>query len=264
MKKTYKEVFIEQNGKAAYERKLAKNAAWRKANPEKAEEYAKKRSKKGSGNDKRVYFIGDMHIGSSGVDVDEIKALSKKYWRGKPIVFMGDLADLGVDRGFNWDNNFGPQEQFDIVKEIVSPLDTKAFTIGNHENRIWNKVGMQPFVELFGMQPSNELTLDGRKMYFNHGVSAAQDPFREHQRYIKWTNADIYCLGHNHMLGKISFMRDGKLVHLCRTGSFLRPAKYTIMAGYDPKIRGWIEYDLKANFVHLKAINEDTGEIFEI
>jgi hypothetical protein len=177
---------------------------------------------------------------------------------------MGDLADLGIDRGMNWDNKYGPQEQFDIVKEIVKLLNVVAWTDGNHCNRIWNKVGIDPFRELFGMPQSNELSMGGRTMCFNHGVSAAQDPFREHQRYIKWRNADIYCLGHNHMLAKQSYMRDGKIVHLCRTGSFLRPVKYTITAGFDPKIRGWIEYDLKENFVHLKAINEKTGGIFEI
>ena len=213
---------------------------------------------------KTVLFIGDMHIGSSGTDVDEIKALAKKYWKGKPIVLMGDICDLGLDRGMGFDNKFGPQEQYDLAKEIFKPLNVKAYTIGNHENRIWAKVGIQPFKELFNMPPSNELTLSGRKIYFNHGISAAQDAFREHQRYIKWMNSDILCLGHNHLLGKLSYMRDGKITHLCRTGSFLRPVKYTITAGFDPKIRGYIKYDLQRNYVHLMAINDETGEVFEI
>lgn len=260
----YKDNYIKEHSEAEYAEKLAKNATWRAANPKVMAEYAEKRSKKARGRDKTIYFIGDIHIGSSGTDVDEIKALAKKYWCGKPIVLMGDLCDLGLDRGMNWDNKYGPQEQYDIAKEIFKPLDVRAYTTGNHETRIWNKVGIQPFKELFDMIPSNDLTLYGKKMYFNHGVTAAQDPFREHQRYIKWVNADIFCLGHNHVLAKLSYMRDKKRVHLCRTGSFLRPVKYTITAGYDPKIRGWVEYNTEKNIVYLKAINDETGEVFDI
>lgn len=263
-KMSYKDVFIAKHGTVAYAKKLEENAAWRAANPEAMEAYAKERSEKASGSNKTIFFIGDVHIGSSGTDEDEIKALAKKYWRGKPIILMGDLCDLGLDRGMSWDNKYGPQTQYDIAKEIFKPLNVRAFTIGNHENRIWTKVGIQPFNELFGMLPSNDLILFGKKIFFNHGVSAAQDPFREHQRYIKWKNADIFCLGHNHVLAKLSYMRDEKRVHLCRTGSFLRPVKYTITAGYDPKIRGWVEYNTGRNIVHLKAVNDETGEVFEI
>jgi predicted phosphodiesterase len=261
---SYKEQFIAKHGEIAYMQKLKENAAWRKANPEAMAEYAEKRSKKASGSDKIIYFVGDVHIGSSGTDEDEIKAMAKKYWRGKPIVLMGDLCDLGLDRGMSWDNKFGPQTQYDIAKEIFKPLDVRAFTIGNHEERIWNKVGIQPFNELFDMKPSNDLIFGDKKLFFNHGVSAAQDPFKEHQRYIKWKNADIFCLGHSHVLAYIPYMYDKKRVYLCRTGSFLRPVKYTKAAGYDPKIRGWIEYNTEENVVHLKAINDETGEVFDI
>ena len=261
---TYKDEFIRVHGEIAYAEKLLKNAKWRAENSEKMAEYAEKRSRNGRSESNTVLFIGDIHLGSSGTDIDEVKSLAKKYWSRNPIILMGDICDLGIDRGMNWDNKFGPEEQLDIAREIFQPLDIRAWCEGNHCNRIWNKVGIDPFKEMLGKPSSNELTLGGRKLFFNHGISAAQDPFREHQRYIKWKNASIYCLGHSHVLGKLSYMRDGEIVHLCRTGSLLRPVKYTKIAGYDPKIRGWIEYNTKLNFVHLKAINEDTGEIYEI
>lgn len=264
MEKTFKENFIEQNGKAAYAMKLTKNAAWRKANPKKVEEYARKRSKKGNGKDKRVYFVGDVHLGASSVDEDVIKAISKKYWRGKPLILMGDLCDLGLDRGMNWDNKLGPQIQIDMAEEIFAPLNVVAYADGNHQNRIFQKVGLTPFVRIFGMRTSNHIAINGREIYFNHGKSAAENMFLEFQKIVKWNGSDVLALGHSHDLARITFMRQNKLQHLVRTGSFLGQPKYVIDAAFAPKIPGWAEYDTEENRVYLKAVDLDTQEVFDI
>jgi predicted phosphodiesterase len=264
MKETYKDTFIRYHGKAAYAEKLVKNAAWRKANPEVMEAYAKERAKKGGGNHKRVYFVGDVHLGASSVDEDKIKAISKKYWRGKPLILMGDLCDLGLDRGMNWDNKLGPQIQIDMAEEIFAPLSVVAYTDGNHQNRVFQKVGLSPFVRIFGMKASNEITINGRDIYFNHGKSAAENFFLEFQKIVKWNGSDVLALGHSHDLARITFLRGDKLQHLVRTGSFLGRPKYVIDAAFAPKITGWAEYDTVKNIVYLKAVNLDTEEVFDI
>jgi predicted phosphodiesterase len=264
MNETYKEVFISKHGEAAYAEKLLKNAAWRKANPEKAEEYADSRKKKSSREDMRIYFIGDVHLGASTVDEDVIKALSEKYWQRNPIILMGDLCDLGLDRGMNWDNKLGPQLQVDMADEIFAPLNVVAYTDGNHQNRIFAKVGLTPFVKIFGMDTSNEITINDRRIYFNHGRSAAENYFLEFQKITKWNGADVLALGHSHDLARITFMRENKLQHFIRTGSFLGRPKYVVDAAFAPKIPGWAEYDTINNVVYLKAWNPETGEVFDV
>lgn len=263
-KLTYKEQYILEHGAAEYAEKLQKNAAWRKANIKKIVEYAEKRSKKRGSNATTLLLIGDVHMGASTVDIDMIKALAKRYWVGKPIVLLGDLCDLGLDRGMEFDQKYGPQKQIDFVEEIFKPLDVRAFCSANHENRIYEKVGLTPYIRIFGMEPSNTFSLNGRSIYFNHGKSAAENYFLEFQKYVKWCDTDLIALGHSHDLGRITFLRGKKIQHLVRTGSFLGRPKYVIDGGFAPKICGWAEYDTLKNIVHLKAINGDTGEIYGI
>jgi predicted phosphodiesterase len=263
-KKTYKEEYILKHGEAAYNAKLAKNAVWRKTHSGAMEIYAKQRSMKGSRNNDRVYFVGDVHLGASSVDEDKIKTISKKYWRGKPLILMGDLCDLGLDRGMNWDNKLGPQIQVDMAEEIFASLNVVAYTDGNHQNRIFQKVGLTPFVRIFGMKSSNEITINKRSIYFNHGRSAAENFFLEFQKIVKWNGSDVLALGHSHDLARITFLRGDKLQHLVRTGSFLGRPKYVVDAAFAPKITGWAEYSTGENRVYLKAVDLDTEEVFDI
>ena len=264
MKQTYREAFILKHGKAAYAEKLVKNATWRKANPKKAEEYAEKRSKKAGKNENTLLLISDVHVGASTVDVDAIKALARKYWSKNPIALLGDLCDLGLDRGMEFDQKYGPQKQVDLVEEIFKPLDIRVYVTGNHENRIFAKVGLTPFISIFGMQPSNTFKINNRKIFINHGKSAAENMFLEFQKYVKYVDADLIGLGHSHDLARITYMRGEKLQHLVRTGSFLGRPRYVVNAGFAPKIPGWAEYNTVTNVVNLKAWNPDTGEVFNI
>lgn len=263
MEETYKESFIRLHGLAAYAEKLAKNAAWRKVNVKTMKGYAEERSKKAGLNVTTLLLISDVHMGASTVDIDFIKALSKRYWTKKPIVLLGDLCDLGLDRGMEWDQKYGPQRQIDFVEEIFKPLDVRAFCSANHENRIYEKVGLTPYIGIFGMKPSNTFSLNGRDIYFNHGKSAAENYFLEFQKYTKWCDTDLIALGHSHDLARITFMRGKKIQHLVRTGSFLGRPKYVADGGFAPKICGWAEYDTIRNKVNLKALTEE-GEVFDI
>ncbi|MBE9595025.1 MAG: hypothetical protein IMF19_16275, partial [Proteobacteria bacterium] len=172
-------------------------------------------------------------------DVDAIKSLAKRYWSKNPIALLGDLCDLGLDRGMEFDQKYGPQKQLDLVEEIFKPLDIRAYVTGNHSNRIFMKVGLTPYTSMFGMKPSNTLNINEREIFINHGKSAAENIFLEFQKYVKYVNADVIALGHSHDLASISFMRGKKIQHLVRTGSFLGRPKYVIDAGFAPKIPGW-------------------------
>lgn len=264
MERTYKDLFIERNGKAAYEMKLAKNAAWRKANPEKAEEYALKRSKKGSDRKGKILFIGDVHMGSKTTNIDQIKRLAKKYWSSSPVILMGDLVDMGMKKLMIFQNTLAPQDQIDLVAEIFQPLDIRMYCIGNHEDRIFKEVGLNPYISMFKMEPANTLKIGGREIYINHGTSAAESAFLEHSKYARWVSGDVIALGHSHLLAKKTVLRQKKITHFIRTGGFIGDEYYVVKAGYWPQLKGWAEYDLERNIVHLKAFDPDTEEVFNI
>jgi predicted phosphodiesterase len=261
---SYKDAFIAKHGEVAYIQKLKENAAWRKKNPEAMAEYAEKRSKNAGGKDKTVLFLGDIHIGSESVDVDKIKRLAKKYWRNKPIILMGDLADFGVKKPMLYQNILKPQEQIAAISEIFKPLDIRAFCIGNHCNRLFKEVGVNIWITVFEMQPSNTIEINGRVIYFNHGSSAASSAFLEYNKYIYSVKGSVIALGHSHLLSKKTILRQGEMTHLVRTGGFLGRDFYVKMAGYAEQLKGWAEYDTVNNMVHLRAWNDETEEVFEI
>lgn len=213
---------------------------------------------------KHVLIIGDVHIGSQTTDVEEIKRFAKKYWRGKPIILNGDLIDAGIDRGMQFENSYDPQPSIDFVNEIFRPLDIIGYRLGNHESRISKASGVNAYKTIFNSVPINLVTVNGRDIYFNHGKSAAENMFLEFQKIVKWADADVIALGHSHDLARITFMRGKKIQHLVRTGSFIGRENYAVDANYAPKIRGWVDYDTEKNFVQLKAINDETGEIYDI
>jgi predicted phosphodiesterase len=264
MAETYKEAYIRQHGEAGYIDKLSKNAAWRKAHPDAMAEYAEKRSKKSKSKEDTVLLIGDLHIGLQTVDFDKLLALAKKYWTKNPVLMLGDYIDCGIDKGYQYDNKIHPQDQLDQFKELRKILDVRGWVLGNHGARIAKAVGLNPFKDIFGTPEMHEIEIGGRKFYINHGKSAALNAFLEHQNYVKWLDVDYICLGHSHFLGKITYLKGGKLCTLIRTGGFAGSPNYSQTAGYPPQLLGWCEVDTNANFAHLRALKDLDGEPFEI
>lgn len=260
---TYKEVFIKKHGKASYLKKLKHNAAWRKDNPGRMEEYAKKRSKKAGGKEKKVIIVGDVHLGSQTTDVDLIKNLAKDYWSDAPIILNGDLIEAALDRGMQFGGKFDPQPSIDLVVEIFKPLNVIGYRLGNHELRISKATGVNIYKQIFGMDQATTVNVKGREIYFSHGRSACENMFLEFQKIVKWCSADLICLGHSHDLSRITFKRGNKLQTLVRTGSFIGREEYAVNANYAPKIRGWVEYFTGDNFVMLKGLT-DENEVFEL
>jgi predicted phosphodiesterase len=203
---------------------------------------------------KRIILTGDWHIGAGSVDFEELTDVAKRYFKGHPVILLGDLVDMGLDKGMNFSNKMQPQDQIDKVEEIAELLDICGYCIGNHDARIFKKTGLNPYKQIFKQKPSHTFKLDGREIYFNHGRSAADHPFLEHSKYAKWAGCDVIALGHSHVLAYLPIVRYGKLNFYVRTGSFLGAEDYAVENGYQPLIKGWAEYDTKTNRIYLKML----------
>ena len=192
----------------------------------------------------KVILAGDFHIGAESVDIDEILAVKKKYWMGKPIILMGDLLDAGLDRGMQFSQSMNPDAQIEEVGIVLKDLDVRTALIGNHEIRFFKTAGINIY-KLMGYPQIHELTIDGCSFYVTHGASAAKNPLTEFTKLFEFVDTDVIAIGHNHDLGVWNKMRGGKRVVLCRTGSFLSGAIYSLQNAYPPKIKGWIEVDTR-------------------
>ena len=193
----------------------------------------------------KVILFGDIHLGAGTCDIEEVMKIKERYWLGKPCLSMGDICDFGIDRGMNFDNKYHPQKQIELAKELLDGLDLRAYVLGNHCNRLNQKVGLNFMKIITGKEPTHELTIDGCSFYVTHGASAAKNPLTEFTKLFEFVDADVIAIGHNHDLGVWNKMRGGKRVVLCRTGSFLSGAIYSLQNAYPPKIKGWIEVDTK-------------------
>jgi len=198
----------------------------------------------------KVVLTGDWHIGSEGVDLETLKKIVKLAFTGKPIILMGDLIDCGIDRGMQFDNVLKPQEQVNILTEVLKPLDIIGYVNGNHENRFFKQTGINILETILKKKPQHLIEVGGRRIYINHGISAAKNAFLEFDRYPQFITADVYALGHNHELAYRAYIREKELMYFVRTGTFMDMSRYTIERGYAPKIRGWVEYDtVKHNII---------------
>lgn len=202
----------------------------------------------------KVILTGDWHLGANGVDTDSVKNVVKHWFRGKPVILMGDLIDCGVDRGMQFDQTLQPQDQINELTEILKPLDIIGHVSGNHEDRFFKSSGINILETILKRKEKRDITVDGRRIYINHGISTAQNPLVEFDKYRKFITADVYTLGHNHELMYKAQLFDGKLTYFVRTGTFMRESKYAIKRGYTPKIRGWVEYDTQKHSITLYGL----------
>ena len=202
----------------------------------------------------KVILTGDFHIGIRGVDVDVIKDVAKKYWRGKKVVLLGDLIDCGIDRGMQYDNILKPQEQIDVLKPLLKELDIIGYVNGNHENRYYKTNGIDILKTIMDKPVKRKIDIRGRKLFINHGRSVAQNIFGEFEKYTRFYDANVYVLGHNHELAYKSMLYNGNLRYYVRSGTFMSTTRYTEGAGYPPKIPGWAEYDTIENYITLWGI----------
>lgn len=202
----------------------------------------------------KVVLAGDFHIGASTVNLKALKNVINHWFTGKPVILMGDLIDCGIDRGMQYDNVLKPQEQINELTKLLEGLDIIGYVNGNHSNRFYKTVGIDILETILKQKPKNLIEVGGRRIYINHGISAAQNPLAEFEKFVKFVDADVFALGHNHELLYKGLLYDGKLRYFVRTGTFLSSARYTEERGFAPKIRGWVEYDTVKHYITLYGL----------
>lgn len=210
-----------------------------------------------------VIITGDWHIGLEGAyDSQVIYNLACNEWKGKPVLLVGDMIDSGLDKGMNFENKLNPGEQVLEVKRITDMLDVKAYVLGNHEDRVFKKIGLNPYETFLG-KPNNQTTIDYVKFFLHHGKTAAHDIFKEHEKLILYSSADVYCIGHNHQLAKKDITRDKARITLLRTGSFVEHPSYAVKMGFPPAMPGFCEYDTEKMVARLYLVSKE-GVVEEI
>lgn len=201
----------------------------------------------------KVIITGDWHIGAETVDVNEIRRVKREYWLDKSIILMGDLVDAGLDKGMQFSQNLNPTSQIQTLKGILKGLNIKTALIGNHEIRFFKTAGVNLYTVL-DLPQEHYLEIDGCTFYVTHGKSTAKNPLTEFTKLFEFVDADIIGIGHSHDLGVWNKIRGKKRVVLCRTGSFLGGAIYSLQNAYPPKIKGWIEVDTKKHTAQCYAL----------
>ena len=202
----------------------------------------------------KVIVFGDVHLGASTCDIEEVMKIKERYWLGKPCISMGDICDFGIDRGMGFDNKYNPQKQIELAKDLFKDLDIRAYVLGNHCDRLNQKVGLNFMKIILDKEPQHEIEIEGCSFYVSHGKSAARNPLTEFTKFFEFVEADVIALGHNHDLGVWNKWRGHKRVVLCRTGSFIGAATYAIENGYGERIKGWIEVDTKSKVATCYAL----------
>lgn len=201
-----------------------------------------------------VVLTGDWHI----KDRSDAKYVSNWLMeRVNPktdrLILMGDLVDTGISRGMNW-NQESVTKQIVYLQKILERYTVLGYVLGNHERRIVEKTGLNPYQTLLGNEQTGYALL-GYNIQINiqHGRSGAQNQMIE---LIKLSNvhprANIVALGHTHDLGiyMLPTYENSDSSHYTvglRTGSLQRYPKYAQRAMMVPKVQGFIRYYPETN-----------------
>jgi predicted phosphodiesterase len=208
----------------------------------------------------KIIAAGDFHIGAATVSIDLIKKVVSK-WGNTPIILMGDIGDYGYFKGMQFNQKYHPQEQVNLVEEIFKPLNVVGYRMGNHEARIYEQTGLNPYETIFKLKPTNYFRAGSKLIYFNHGRSTAKNIFLEHSHLAEWVRADVILLGHNHALAKYPYVTgEGKIVYYVRTGCFIGNANYAKDAGLHAPLMGYVTYESEKHLVHTIQVTKDGKE----
>lgn len=214
-------------------------------------------------NTNEVVLTSCWHIGLNGsLDSEIIYDLSGSWWKNKPVLLLGDLIDCGIEKGMNFSNKNHPEDQIKEVKRITDILDVRGYVLGNHEQRIFRKIGLNPYIGFLG-EPQRRIEINNNKFYLYHGKSNAANIFGEHEKLSRFIDVDVLALGHNHRLAVLNVLKEGKKVVWLRCGSFVKNAEYSIEAGYPPTNVGFVLYNTRTHIARLFRVNKN-GRVSEI
>lgn len=187
-----------------------------------------------------IVLIGDLHI-KDKTDLKFVQGWMKKHLDRKSdrLILIGDLIDTGLDRGMQW-NQDNVNKQVLYLKKLLEPYTILGYVLGNHERRIVDKVGLNPYQLLLGDETTEYSFENGKVLCIQHGKSGAQNQGLELARLSQVVpHADFVALGHTHELGIYSLPHG---VIGLRTGSLQKYPKYAERSIMIPKTMGCIRY----------------------
>jgi predicted phosphodiesterase len=195
-----------------------------------------------------VIFTGDWHI-SGRKDAQYVSKWLKDHLDPKTdrLILMGDLIDTGISRGMGW-NQESVNRQIIYLKKILERYTILGYVLGNHERRIVDKTGLNPYQTLLGNERTEYFTAkEDIQVNIQHGKSGAQNQAIELVRLATvHPMADIVALGHTHDLGiyMLPTDQDGDRTPTVglRTGSLQRYPRYAERAIMVPKVHGCIRF----------------------
>ena len=196
--------------------------------------------------ERSIIVTGDWHIRKSKDATRVHKTLPKSL----PLILMGDLIDTGIDRGMQW-NQDNVNLQVGYLQKILKTRRVLGYVLGNHEDRIVEKTGLNPYQSFLG-EPKSEyfFITDADKnhlrmvwsLIIQHGSKNVQNPLTQLETLASiHPTADIVALGHDHSLG----VWRGMSQWLVRTGHLQPYPGYAKKAILKPKPMGYIKVSLK-------------------
>ena len=201
--------------------------------------------------------LGDLHLGHKACNLEKIRKTIKKIRETKNarVILMGDIIDAGLRNsigGGTYDNDFPPQEQFDLAVELLQPIKDKIYGIhsGNHSNRIFNAtsleidklLGQRLGVKWLGSSAYHKIKI-GKKnfvIYSTHGSSGASLPHTKIKAVMDLANfheCDIYMYGHNH---ELAYTIDEKFYVDMRSSTIKRKQRHFILTGHYLNYEGYV------------------------
>ena len=179
-----------------------------------------------------VLPISDVHYGNPLFSKKHLKA-TIEYIKNTPHCFTflnGDLCEAAIrtSKGEIFRQVGTPQDQRDWIIDTLTPIKNKILgvTIGNHEMRILNDVGIDICKDIAnalnapyrasGMLVKTSFGAGNNHhedraytywAYFTHGYGGARTKSAKAvkvERTATWLHADFYCMSHDHVVNVAS------------------------------------------------------------
>lgn len=188
----------------------------------------------------KLYPIGDLHIGNplfrKDLLLNVLKGIDKENSR---IILMGDILEVGLKDSIGasvYEQKSNVQEQVQLAKEIFWDYRDiiDGYVIGNHENRVWERSGLDLALylsQVLGIE-NKYLRYQGlisyawnRRSYTIHafhgagGGTTLGSAINKVVKQSDIVSADLYLAGHTHQVAsgkKDYFVPDSRSLTLSK------------------------------------------------
>ena len=220
---------------------------------------------------KKLYVMGDFHIGNQNYRPELLKNTLSKIEEDAYILGMGDYCEFINQKSFPYDSQIiTPKNQFKAFKKMFKPFAENGQIItmlkGNHEDRYFKKLDMlEMWCEQYEIGYSGRhalINFEKKDIYAHHPQSSATTTAGRTTVFRKMRDlqeADIYLTGHFHSLfqeksHRYNRERDLFDIYFGCTGSYLEyKNSYAELKLYSPNPMGCKKITIDDN----KIIMED-------